>query len=166
MTMEWDPQQYDKFRAAREQPFADVVALIEKVPRPRIVDLGCGPGNLTRRLLEHFPDGDIVGIDTSEAMLQKARELSAPGLGFVQLDIEAFAGGAVGGTFDVIFSNAALHWVLDHATLLPKLAAAVLPACAIDVAWTAVDKRRWRMPSSGIATWAANAPSCPPAWWI
>jgi trans-aconitate 2-methyltransferase len=123
MTMEWDPHQYDKFRAAREQPFDDVVALIEKVPRPRIVDLGCGPGSLTRKLLDHFPDGEVVGLDSSEAMLKKAYELSAPGLSFTQLDIEAFAGGAVGGSFDVIFSNAALHWVLDHATLLPKIAA-------------------------------------------
>jgi len=120
--MEWDPKQYDKFRSAREQPFADVVALIQKVPKPRIVDLGCGPGNLTRRLSEIFPDGEVVGLDSSPEMLAKARELSLPGLGFVELDIAAFAdGGAVGGAFDVIFSNAALHWVPDHKTLIPKL---------------------------------------------
>lgn len=122
--MEWNPQQYDKFRAAREQPFADVVALIRPVERPRIVDLGCGPGNLTKRLLDHFPAADVVGIDSSPAMLQKARELAAAGLAFVQLDIAAFAeGGALDGSFDVIFSNAALQWVPDHATLIGKLVA-------------------------------------------
>ena len=92
--MEWDPKQYDKFRAAREQPFADVLALIQPTPKMRIVDLGCGPGNLTRKLAERFADADIVGLDSSAPMLDKARELAAAGLAFVQLDIEAFADGA------------------------------------------------------------------------
>jgi trans-aconitate 2-methyltransferase len=152
--MEWDPQQYDKFRAAREQPFADVVALIQKVPRPRIVDLGCGAGNLTRKLLEHFPDGEIVGIDSSAAMLQKAHELSAPGLGFEQLDIEAFAGGGgTGGSFDVIFSNAALHWVLDHATLLPKLFARLSARGQIAVQLPSDDYNSTRRIFADVAGW-------------
>src|SRR5215475_8478674 len=114
MAMEWDPQQYDKFRSAREQPFADVVALIQPGAHLRIVDLGCGPGNLTRQLAERFGDAEVVGLDSSPTMLQKAREHAAAGLAFVQLDIEGFAEGAgVGGSFDVIFSNAALHWVPD-----------------------------------------------------
>ena len=130
--MEWNPQQYDKFRAAREQPFADVVGLIRPVERPRIVDLGCGPGNLTRRLRDHFPAADIVGIDSSPAMLQKARELAAAGLAFVQLDIAEYAqllyaaGVADPNVFEKIYphvlpdADAVLEWARGTA-LLPYL---------------------------------------------
>jgi trans-aconitate 2-methyltransferase len=89
----------------------------------RVVDLGCGPGTLTRKLADRFSDAEIVGIDSSAAMLQKANELATSGLRFVQGSIEEFAdGGALDGPFDLILSNAALHWVPDHATLVPKLA--------------------------------------------
>ncbi len=120
--MDWNPQQYDKFRAAREQPFDDLVTYIRPDADMRVVDLGCGPGSLTRKLVERFPAADVVGIDSSPEMLKKAHELAAPGLAFVQLDIASFAdGGALDGSFDLVFSNSALHWVPDHATLVPKL---------------------------------------------
>src|SRR3954468_23976629 len=86
--MEWDPKKYDKFRAAREQPFADVVALIEPVAQMPVVDLGCGPGSLTRKLGERFHQAEIVGIDSSQPMLDKANELATSGLRFVAGDIE------------------------------------------------------------------------------
>ncbi|HEY2749019.1 MAG TPA: methyltransferase domain-containing protein, partial [Polyangia bacterium] len=115
--MDWNQQQYEKFRAAREQPFDDVVALIRPAPALRIVDLGCGPGNLTQKLAARFPDAAIVGIDSSPAMLDKARALAVPRASFVAASIEAFADAqpiaGADGEFDVIFSNAALHWVAD-----------------------------------------------------
>jgi trans-aconitate 2-methyltransferase len=121
--MDWNPQQYGKFTEAREAPFGDVIGLVRAEPRMRVVDLGCGPGTLTRKLADRFGDAEIVGIDSSAAMLQKANELATSGLRFVQGSIEEFAdGGALDGAFDLIFSNAALHWVPDHATLVPKLA--------------------------------------------
>jgi trans-aconitate 2-methyltransferase len=121
--MEWDPKQYGKFTEAREAPFADVIGLVRADSRMRVVDLGCGPGTLTRKLANRFADAEIVGIDSSAAMLQKANELATSGLRFAQGTIEEFAdGGALDGPFDLIFSNAALHWVPDHATLVPKLA--------------------------------------------
>src|SRR3954447_26279021 len=81
--MEWDPKQYDKFRAARELPFADVVALIEPMPQIRVVDLGCGPGTLTRSLAGRFADADIVGLHSAVPMLAKANEVATSALPFV-----------------------------------------------------------------------------------
>ncbi len=122
--MDWNPQQYEKFRGAREQPFDDVVALIAPAPRLRIVDLGCGTGTLTRKLAARFTDAEVIGVDSSAAMLKKAADEADPRLRFVEATIEELAaGGAVDGTFDVIFSNSALHWVADHETLIGKLAA-------------------------------------------
>src|SRR4051812_18969709 len=98
--MEWNPQQYDKFRSAREQPFDDLVALIKPATSLRIVDLGCGPGNLTRKLAERFTDADVVGLDSSMEMLATAKTLAGPRLRFVPAAIEAFAdGGGVDGDF-------------------------------------------------------------------
>ena len=152
--MEWNPQQYEKFQAAREQPFADVLALIQPMARPRVVDLGCGPGTLTRKLHERFGDGEVVGLDSSEAMLKKARELAAPGLAFVQLDIESFAaGGAVDGAFDLIFSNAALHWVPDHAALLPRLAARLSAGGQLAVQLPSDDYNSTRKIFADVAGW-------------
>ena len=152
--MEWDPVQYDKFRAAREQPFADVVAMIQPAAHMRIVDLGCGPGNLTKKLAERFGDAEVVGIDSSAPMLDKARALAAAGLAFVQLDVEAFAdGAAMGGSFDLIFSNAALHWVPDHAALIPKLVARLSPRGQIAVQLPSDDYNSTRKIFADVAGW-------------
>lgn len=123
--MEWNPQQYAKFGAEREAPFADLMALI--APARRVVDLGCGAGALTRRLAAALPEASVVGIDSSPQMLDKA--VAAGGPRYVAASIEAFAdGGVVDGEFDLIFSNSALHWVADHDVLLPKLAARLAPS--------------------------------------
>ncbi len=122
--MDWNPEQYGKFQAAREQPFHDVVALLRGGSSMRIVDLGCGPGTLTKKLAERFTDADVAGIDSSEAMLADAQKLKSPRLTFAHGTIEAFAGGGlVDGAFDIIFSNAALQWVPNHAALVPALIA-------------------------------------------
>jgi trans-aconitate 2-methyltransferase len=152
--MDWNPQQYEKFRAAREQPFDDLVALIAPAPRLRVVDLGCGPGTLTRRLLERFGDAEIVGVDSSAAMLAKANELAAPGLRFVQGSIEELAaGGVVDGAIDLMFSNAALHWVPDHAALVGKLVSRLSPRGQLAVQLPADDYNSARSIFSDVAGW-------------
>src|SRR5437764_347645 len=95
--MDWNPEQYDKFRAAREMPFLDVAGLVDAARVRRAVDLGCGPGNLTRKLAERLHDADLVGIDSSPAMLAQAAPLGGLHLRFVQASIEEFAGGGGGG---------------------------------------------------------------------
>lgn len=114
--MEWSPDQYEKFKRERAQPFWDLVALIDPHPRMRIADLGCGTGELTRALHEKLAARETIGIDNSASMLAKAP--SAPGLEFRQQSIESFSEGG----FDLIFSNAALHWVPDHEALFRRLA--------------------------------------------
>ena len=112
----WSPDQYEKFKSERAQPFWDLVALIQPRPSMRIADLGCGTGELTRALHERLQARETIGIDNSESMLSKAP--SAPGLRFRNETIESFNDKG----FDLLFSNAALHWVHNHETLFRRLA--------------------------------------------
>lgn len=114
--MKWNPDSYLKFAAERSAPFDDLVALIQKRSRLEVVDLGCGTGELTCRLATLLPDSRITGIDTSEAMLDKARESQCPGVNFTLQDISSLSG-----KWDVIFSNAVFHWLDDHPSLIPRL---------------------------------------------
>jgi len=111
----WSPDQYEKFKAERAQPFWDLVALIDPRPNMRILDLGCGTGELTRALHKQVKAMETLGIDNSASMLEKAP--SAPGLHFQNTNIELFDGKP----FDLIFSNAAFHWVQDHERLFARL---------------------------------------------
>jgi trans-aconitate 2-methyltransferase len=120
----WNPEQYGKFLSEREQPFADLVALVEPCPTMHVVDLGCGTGRLTRRLHAQLRAASTLGLDRSVRMLASARdEGEANGLRFEQRDITDFP--VNGEHFDLIFSNAALHWVDDHAALFERLTAAL-----------------------------------------
>jgi len=119
----WNPEVYGKFRDERARPFDDLLGMLEPGAGPTVVDLGCGPGELTRRLHERLGARATVGVDTSAAMLERARASEAPGLTFVRGDLAE----PPGGPFDVVFSNAALHWVPDHAAVLARLAARLAP---------------------------------------
>lgn len=119
----WDPGRYARFRAERSAPFLDLLALLEPAPSPRVVDLGCGPGELTRLAHERLGARETIGVDSSAAMLAEAARHAGPGLRFAQGDLAAFEDGP----FDVVLSNAALHWVPDHAALLARLAALLAP---------------------------------------
>ncbi|MHB8876025.1 MAG: methyltransferase domain-containing protein [Myxococcaceae bacterium] len=114
----WDPKQYERFKAEREQPFFDLLSLVRPKKAMRVVDLGCGTGELTRTLHDRLSARETVGIDSSEAMLEKSRAFVTPGLRFEKADLRAFS--AVR-SFDLVFSNAALHWVPDHPSLLRSL---------------------------------------------
>lgn len=116
---EWDDAQYLKFDDERTRPAAE---LLSRVPSPgsspaRVVDLGCGPGNSTRLLLERWPDAQVIGVDSSEAMLCRARA-SLPDVHFVHADVRSFRSAD---PVDVLFANAVLHWLPNHAQLLPDL---------------------------------------------
>ena len=77
MTDRWDPAQYHRFRNERRQPWEDLVALVEVRPDMRVVDLGCGSGELTRELAERLGAASVLGIDSSAAMLDQADWFSA-----------------------------------------------------------------------------------------
>src|SRR6202171_3298896 len=106
----WSPEQYERFKDERSLSFWDLVALVEHRPRMRVVDLGCGTGELTRELHEQLHAEETLGIDSSETMLLKGSAFGNELLRFEQGNIEAFV---TDRPYDLIFSNAALHWVPD-----------------------------------------------------
>lgn len=115
---EWSSEQYLKFKNQRTQPAIDLAGRISGLKPRRVLDIGCGPGNSTAVLRGVFPDAEIIGIDSSEDMIEKARG-TYPDMRFEVRDITETAEEM--GKFDVIFSNACLQWVPDHETLIPKL---------------------------------------------
>jgi trans-aconitate 2-methyltransferase len=119
----WNPDRYGKFRSERSAPFLDLLGLVERRDAPRVLDLGCGPGELTRLAHERLGARETVGVDSSAAMLERAAEHAGAGVSFTHGDLGTFAGSG----FDVVLSNAAIHWVPDHAALLPRLAALLAP---------------------------------------
>lgn len=126
----WSPEQYERFRAQREQPFWDLLQLIDTRPGGRVVDLGCGTGALTRELHRTLQASDTTGVDTSRSMLQRAAEINEPGLRFVEGDIALWSPPQ---QVDVLFSNAALQWVDDHNRLLARLISFLAPGGVIAV---------------------------------
>ena len=120
--MSWDVDQYERFKNERAQPFRDLAALIEPRPNMRIIDLGCGTGELTRELHEQLSASETLGIDSSESMLQKAS--SSATLHFQLGDIESFVADR---PFDLLFSNAALHWIPNHERLFTRLMPLLAP---------------------------------------
>ena len=126
LTDTWNPQQYDKFRAEREQPFFDLLDMVRASPGMRVVDLGCGTGRQTALLHARVGAHQTIGIDRSARMLADIQKETRPaGLTFEVGTIEDFPGDR--GPFDLVFSNAAFHWVVDHHTLVARLAAALGP---------------------------------------
>ena len=126
--MPWDPKQYHKFQAERSAPFFDLLGLVEKRPDLKVVDLGCGTGELTRQLAEALPNSTVTGIDSSAQMLEKATAFADPGLRFEQGDQAQLTG-----EWDLIFSNAALQWSENHAELIPRLYGKLAPGGQIAV---------------------------------
>jgi trans-aconitate 2-methyltransferase len=117
----WDPRQYERFAAERAAPFWDLLSLVRAVPGGRVVDLGCGSGELTAALHRRLEAAETLGLDSSPAMLERAAALAGGGLRFEPGDIAGFDEGG----WDVVFSNAALHWLPDHAELFGRLVAAL-----------------------------------------
>jgi trans-aconitate 2-methyltransferase len=120
----WDPAQYERFSDERSAPFFDLLALVEPCHGGNVVDLGCGTGELTRVLHERTGAATTLGIDSSESMLAQSEEHTGDGLSFELGDI---AGWSPAEPVDVVFSNAALHWVDDHAELFARLTDALRP---------------------------------------
>ena len=119
-TKDWSATQYLKFEAERTRPVRDLLAQIPLTSPPkRIIDLGCGPGNSTEVLVDHFPDAKIMGLDSSADMIEKART-RLPGVEFQLGDLNAFEEKE---PVDLLFSNAVYQWIPhgERMAMLKKL---------------------------------------------
>jgi trans-aconitate 2-methyltransferase len=146
----WSPEQYDRFRAERQQPFNDLLTLCQPVPGGRIVDLGCGTGDLTRILHQDLLAASTVGVDSSEAMLARATadQDGVPGLNFEPGDIATWLGEGL----DLVFANASLQWIDDHLNLLARMRTSLRPGGQLAFQVPA----NFRHPSHQIARQVAN----------
>ena len=113
--MAWDSKQYLKFANERKRPCLDLISRLDG-KYDRILDLGCGPGNSTANLKNRFPDAEIIGFDGDENMLERARADHPDFLfihGFAPDDLDKLTG-----KFDLVFSNACIHWIPDQSGLI------------------------------------------------
>jgi trans-aconitate 2-methyltransferase len=122
----WNPERYGRFRNERSQPFFDLLDLVQPVPESRVVDLGCGAGDLTAEAHRRLGARSTLGLDSSAAMLEKARGQTAPGLSFALGEIAEFGPTSSEG-WDIVLSNAALQWLPDHPGLLAGISRALPP---------------------------------------
>lgn len=124
----WDPDRYLAFAGERGRPFVDLVARVDATGPRVVVDLGCGPGNLTSLLADRWPAAAVTGIDSSADMVRAATDSPvAERVVFHRADLREWLHGAEPGSVDVLVSNATLQWVPDHLDLLPDLVRAVAP---------------------------------------
>ncbi len=120
----WDPEHYLRFADHRTRPGVELLARIPEVADVRrVVDLGAGTGHLTALLARRWPGANVTGVDGDPAMAAKARA-DHPDLAWVTADLATWE---PDGPVDVLYSNAALHWLDDHATLFPRLRSWLAP---------------------------------------
>ena len=163
----WNPGQYLKFDTERTQPCRDLVSRIMLQDVQRAIDLGCGPGNSTQVLRERWPHADITGLDNSNEMLASAREAQPQGR-WIHGDIAQWVD-QPGEAFDLVFSNAAVHWVSDHAAVFPKLLARTRAALAVQMPGNlngpvhrilreTASTPQWRSLLGDVKNWQAHEP--------
>lgn len=123
MTRDWDPTRYAAFRDLRLRPALDLLAQVPEVPAGEIVDLGCGDGAVGPALVARYPTRSLVGVDASEAMLANAALRRC----YERVTLADIADWRPETPPALIFSNAALNWLPEHAALMPRLAGLLAP---------------------------------------
>lgn len=123
--MTWDPGEYLRFGEERARPFNDLMAHVEVSDPAYVVDLGCGPGSLTRTLARRWPAAEVVGVDNSAEMIERAeRDAASDRVRFIRADLRTWQPRR---PVDVLTCNAALQWVPGHVELLPRFVAMLSP---------------------------------------
>lgn len=172
MSSPWNPDQYERFRDERSQPFFDLLALVQPVPGGRAIDLGCGTGELTKVLHTRSGARTTIGLDNSETMLERARAHAGAGLTFRLGTILRFAPRA---PFDLVFSNAALQWVPSHEQLFARVAAGLKPGGQLAIQMPANFDHVSHRTAAEVASrepflaelegWRREVPVMPPEWY-
>ena len=121
----WDPAVYRRYSDERSRPFFELLGRVGASAPRTVVDLGCGPGNLTATLAQRWPDARVLGVDSSAEMIAEARAGGGP-VTYVVGDVRDWS---PDGDVDVVVTNATLQWVPGHEQLLTRWAAG-LPAGA------------------------------------
>jgi trans-aconitate 2-methyltransferase len=129
LTPGWDPAKYLEFAGPRMRPAVDLLGRVPLDAPAVVYDLGCGAGNVTRLLAERWPAAAVTGVDGSAAMLATARA-AAPALSWVEADLGTWRAPRPA---DLLFSNAALHWLDDHPRLFPRLMGELAPGGVLAV---------------------------------
>ncbi len=119
---DWEPARYLQYADERSRPFADLVSRIRATEPEQVVDLGCGPGQLTMGLADRWPAANVLGLDSSPAMIEEARARNHPRIRFERADLRAWEPAA---PVDVLISNATLQWVPGHRDQLPRFVSAL-----------------------------------------
>ena len=124
----WNATDYNRSSAAQQQWAEELIARLFLRGNERVLDIGCGDGKVTAAIARSVPDGSVVGIDNSADMIQFARDhfpqQQFPGLTFIRMDAQDLA---FDEAFDIVFSNAALHWIRDHRPVLTGIRNCLLP---------------------------------------
>ena len=125
----WNPEQYDRFRLQRLEPFWDLLRLIQWAPQTRAIDLGCGTGELSVILSERL-DAEVDAIDSSAAMLEKAMPRASTRVRFRRADIADVKDYS---PYDVVFAHASLQWLPDHEALFARILSTMKPGAQLAV---------------------------------
>jgi trans-aconitate 2-methyltransferase len=120
----WDPTKYLEFADERSRPFVDLLNRVDVAEPTVVVDLGCGPGQLTASLADRWPSAQIIGLDSSPEMIKRAARFTGPRMRFQLQDLRKWQPET---SVDVIISNAAFQWVPGHRDLLPHLVSSLAP---------------------------------------
>jgi len=114
--MKWDPAKYTEFSDYRGRPYKDLLGQLVDVEPKKVVDLGCGPGNMTRLIAQRWPQAQVTGLDSSQDMIAKAESSEhEANLDFALADARQWQPEE---DLDLLFSNAMLQWLPDHRDLL------------------------------------------------
>lgn len=130
--MRWDPETHHRFSGQQERPAGDLLARLPLAAPTRIVDLGCGTGNLTLKLAARWPVASVLGVDSSPAMLSETKVAGSENLRWETADIGEWAP-PPDAVPDLIVANASLHRVPDHASLFPRLLGSLAPGGCLAV---------------------------------